>query len=144
MKTVADLSRIVPDKNNLITKWVCHHLGYGTDWLEKYQTFGVIRQGKIIAGLIYHDVHIGNDVSWTIYATDKHWCTKRILKFFMREAFEYLQCRRINILVNTDNEKCLKFVTGLGFKKEGQLRQFREDGQDCYILGLLKSENKYK
>lgn len=144
MKTVADLSKIISDQNNLITEWVCRNLGYKTNWLQNYHTFGVVRNNKIIAGLIFHDVHINDDVSWTIYSTDKHWCTKKIIKFFMREAFEYLGCRRINILVNTDNDKCLKFVTGLGFKKEGLLRQFRENGQDCYILGLLKSENKYK
>ena len=144
MKVVAEFSKIITDKDNIITKWVCERLGYGTCWLQNYITFGIVRNEKIIAGLIFHDIHLGDDVSWTIYSTDKHWCTKKIIKFFMKMAFEYYQCRRINILVNTDNDKCLKLVTGLGFKTEGLLRQFRENGQDCYILGLLKSENKYQ
>jgi len=31
----------------------------------------------------------------------------------------------------------------LGFKIEGLLRRFREDGSDCYFLGLLKEERKF-
>ncbi len=144
MKTEAEFSKVVSDHNNIITEWVCHQLGYGTEWLQNYITYGVLRKKKIIAGLIFHDIHPGDDLSWTIYSSDKHWCTRKIIKFFMQEAFEYFQCRRINILVNTDNKKCLKLVTGLGFRNEGLLRRFRENGQDCYILGLLKSENKYQ
>lgn len=143
MKTEADCSRIVPDQNNIIARWVCQGLKEDESWLKDYRTFGVMRQGKIIAGVIFHHACIGENVWWTIYSIDKHWCTRRIIKEFMREAFEFLKCRRINLLVDEDNQDCLKFVTRLGFRIEGLLRQFRESGKNCYILGLLKSENKY-
>ena len=143
MKVAADCSDIVPDYNNVIARWVCSGLGEKTDWLHDYRTYGVMRNSEIIAGLIFHNLNYGQDVWWTIYSVNPRWCTRRILKSFMWEAFEHLHCRRINLLVNTDNEKCLRFVRRLGFKIEGRLRAFREDGRDCYILGLLKSESKY-
>jgi len=143
MNKEMEYSDIVPDYDNIITKWICSMLGENTNWIQNYQTFGIIRNSKIIAGLIFHNLNYGQDVWWTIYSNDKHWCTRKIIKRFMYEAFEVLQCRRINLLVNTDNQQCLKFVTRLGFKIEGCLRQYREDGKDCYILGLLKSENKF-
>ena len=143
MKMVTDCSKIVPDYNNIITQWVCNGLGENTSWLQNYKTYGVMRNSKIIAGLIFHNLNYGHDVWWTIYSTNRHWCTRRIIKQFFSEAFDTLQCRRINLLVDTDNQACLKFVTRLGFKIEGCLRQYRENEKDCYILGLLKTENKY-
>ena len=115
MNTVADYSEIVPDNHNIICDWVCRKLKLGTDWLTSYRTFGIMRNGKIIAGLIFHNARFEQDVWWTIYSTDKHWCNRRILKEFMREAFINLKCRRINLLVDIDNEECLRFVKRLGF-----------------------------
>jgi len=144
MKTVADCSNIIiPDNNDTIARWVCKGLGENTNWLYNYQTFGVMRKGKIVAGLIFHDIRVGQDVWWTIYSIDPRWCCRRIIKDFMYLAFQILKCRRINLLVNPDNKSALNFVTRLGFKIEGYLRQFRDNGSDCCILGLLKSENKY-
>ena len=143
MNMVADYSEIVPDNYNIICEWICRELKLGTDWLTNYRTFGIMRNNKIIAGLIFHNARFGQDVWWTIYSTDKHWCNRRILKEFMHEAFINLKCRRINLLVDTDNESCLEFVKRLGFKIEGLLRQYRDNGKNCYILGLLKSETKY-
>jgi len=143
MSKATDCSEIVHDYNNIITRWVCAGLKENTDWLQNYKTYGVMRHGKIIAGLIFHNLNYGQDVWWTIYSTDSHWCNRRIIKQFMNEAFEHLKCHRINLLINIDNKSCINFVTRLGFQIEGCLRKFRENGQDCYILGLLKSENKY-
>ena len=67
-----------------------------------------------------------------------------IIKEFMRIAFDVFSVYRINIVVDTDNDKCLKFVQRLGFTKEGCLREFGDQRQNRYILGLLKAENKYK
>ena len=136
-------NKVVPDTGNVITDWVCRQLGYETRWPQQYMTFGVLQGEKIIAGLIFHDIHPMQDVTWTIYSENKTWCKRHIIKEFMRLAFAVFQCRRINILVDTDNQQCLKFVTRLGFKKEGLLRAYRENGKDCYFLGLLREENQY-
>lgn len=138
-----DYCKIIPDTNDIIAQWVCEGLKTDTGWLQNYITFGVLYKTKIVAGLIFHDIHYGQDVTWTIYSRDRHWCTRRVIKTFMQIAFEDFKCRRINLLVNPDNKICLDFVTRLGFVKEGYLRRFRENGEDCYILSLLKTENKY-
>ena len=135
--------KILPDINNLITNWVCQGLEFDTRWLKNYQTFGFSQNNKMVGGLIFHDIRIGQDVWWTIYSTDKRWCNRRMLRQMFSFAFSRLKCKRINILVNKDNQNCLKLVTKLGFKKEGLLRSFRENGEDCYILGILKTECKW-
>lgn len=44
----------------------------------------------------------------------------------------------------TGNVKSLKLVKGLGFKTEGLLRRYRSSGEDCYLLGMLKNECKWR
>ena len=144
MKTEADCCKIVRDTDNIITNWVCRNLNLSADWVKNNITLGVVKNNQIIAGLIYHDIEVGKMLSWTIYSHDKHWCTRKIVKELMRIAFDVFGVRRINIVVDTDNNKCLNFVQRLGFKIEGTLRNFGDQGQDRYVLGLLQSDNKYK
>lgn len=142
MKTAAEFCSLIADSGNLIAEWVCRNLHLDTDWLGNNITYGIVKNKRLIGGLIFHDIHVGHDVWWTIYTNDKHWCSRRLLRIFLQEAFERLRCRRINLLVNPDNAECLKLVTRMGFKIEGRLRSFRDDGGDCYILGLLPEESK--
>lgn len=58
-------------------------------------------------------------------------------------AFKAMGCRRISLLVDKSNAASLNFVKKLGFQQEGILRSFRENGEDCYILGMLKDECKW-
>ena len=144
MKQEVDCCKIVRDTDNYINNWICKGLDINNDWIKNSITFGVLKNENILAGLIFHDIEIGKMLSWTIYSIDKHWCTRKIIKEFMRIAFEVFLVRRINIIVDTNNVECLHFVKRLGFKREGHLREFGDKGQDRYILGLLKSENIYK
>jgi len=46
-------------------------------------------------------------------------------------------------LVSTTNLPCIRLVERLGFKQEGLLRKYRDDGSSCFFYGILKSENKW-
>lgn len=132
--------RIIQDKTGEITRWVCQGLGYNTAWLDDYLTFGFEYEGKLVGGLILHDWRCGQDIWWTVYTVDKHWCNRRMLRQMFALVFCTLKCRRINILVSKSNVRSLNFVRRLGFKIEGLLRQYRENGEDCYFMGMLATE----
>ena len=136
---------IIKDEGELITDWICEGLKENTSWLGEHLTFGIIRQNKLIGGIIFHDYRPNQDIWLTIFTKNKKWCSKAVLKFIFGVAFADLQCRRINLLVSKSNAKCLNFVLKTGFRLEGCLRSFRENGEDCYVLGMLKNEcNFYK
>lgn len=143
MKQPPEYCKIIYDTNGKITDWVCRCLNYPQDTLENYRTIGFLIGDRVIGGLIYHNVRPKRDLWWTIYTIDKRWCNRRALKLIFGLAFNHWQVERISLLVNTDNHECIKLVEGLGFKKEGLLRQYRDDGSDCYFYGMLKSENKW-
>lgn len=132
--------KVYVDANGDIMRWVCKGLSYDANWVGENLTFGFAFNNRMVGGLIFNQYRPHHDVWWTIFACDKHWCTRAVLRQMFSEAFNELDCRRINLLVSKKNKHSLNFVRRLGFKKEGILRQFREDGDDCYILGMLKQE----
>lgn len=136
--------KIIADSGDVITRFVCEGLGYDTDWLDEHFTIGFIKGGRLLGGLIYHNIRPGRDVWWTLYTTDKRWCCKRILNFMFGLAFDYFGCRRVSMSADADNADCLKLASKLGFKPEGLLRGYRDNGKNCIIMGMLKNEYKLK
>lgn len=143
MKSEAALYRIKPDCGGVIMKWICDGLGEDTDWVGDSYTFGIEYRGQIVGGIIMNNYRKDLDVWLTIYSTSPHWCSKSVLKYIFTTCFETLNCKRVNIFVSKDNQKSLNLCTRLGFKKEGLLRQYRENGQDCFIMGMLKKECRW-
>lgn len=143
MNRDAALCDVVTDNKDKITDWVCLGLRIGTEWLDKHYTIGFWYKNKLIGGLIYHNIRKGRDVWWTLYTTDKHWCTKRILKFMFSVAFDYFNCKRITMMTDRNNFKCLKLAQRLGFKVEGILSHYGDMGEDKIIMGLVKEQSKF-
>ena len=135
--------KLVVDFDHQISRWVCKKLNISESEAEG-MAVGFVVKNELIGGLVFHNLRKDCELWWTIYTTDKRWCTRSILKQIFGIAFEFYNVRRISLLVNTDNYPCINLVERLGFKKEGCLRQYREDGADCYIYGMLKSENLWK
>lgn len=137
---MTDYVEILPDISEDITHWICRGLNTGESWIGKHITYGFALGNKMLGGLIFNDLRFNHDVWWTIYAEDKRWCNRNVLRKMFAAAFIDMRCRRINVLVETDNLKSINLVKRLGFKQEGLLRQYTENGHDCYLFGMLKQE----
>ena len=140
MKSEPALCRIIADLDGSIAKWVCDGLEYDTDWVGANVTMGIVLDGKLIAGIIFNDVRHGRDVWLTIHSIDKRWCNRRVLRAIFDLAFNIMDCKRVSLFVSKDNEPSIKLVERLGFVREGLLRQYRDDGNDCFVYGMLKSD----
>lgn len=132
-----------PDTTGEVIRWVCAGLGDNPDDYGANLTLGVWLGDKLIAGIILNDHRPHIDTWMTIYSEDKRWCKRAVVKYVFSVVFGLMDCRRANVFVSKDNHKSLKLALGLGFKIEGLLRQYRENGADCYILGMLKTECKW-
>lgn len=135
--------QIVPDKNDVITKWICKGLNYDENWITDHITFGFRLNEELIGGLIFHDYRPQQEIWWTVYSVDKRWCNRRMLRIMFGMAFEFFGCKRISLLVNKSNTASLNFVKKLGFQQEGMFRAYRDNGEDCCIFGMLKNECKW-
>lgn len=143
MSLETEFYKIMPDFGGIIKKWICDGLGENTDWVGDNYTFGISYKGKMVAGLIFNNYRANLDLWMTIYSTSPKWCSKSVLKYIFTTCFVTLNCKRANVFVSKDNHKSLSLCERLGFKKEGLLRQYRENGDDCYILGMLKQECRW-
>lgn len=143
MKSEAGLYKIWPDCCDVILQWICAGLGENTDWIGENYTFGISYKDKMVGGLIFNNYRPNVDVWLTIYSTSPRWCSKFVLKYIFKTCFETLNCRRVNVLVSKSNKRSFDLCRRLGFVKEGFLRQYRENGEDCYIMGMLKKECRW-
>lgn len=137
------LSDVVWDKDLMTLPWALQGLSIPPNAVRVFMALAFLKEGKLVGTLLFHDGYAAHDVWWTIYTTHPSWCCKRFLKKAFRAAFCDLKCRRIGILVRSDNEKSLKLVRGLGFSEEGRLRAIGENGEDCYVFSLLKEECRF-
>ena len=139
MNKAAASCKVIADKGDFITSWVCRGLGFDSDWVGEHFTIGFMVDGELIGGLIYHNIRPGRDVWWTLYTIDKRWCTRSVLRFMFGLAFDYYGCRRISMQTDIHNDKCQKLALKLGFEYEGVLKEFRDDGHDAVIMGITRN-----
>ena len=62
----------------------------------------------------------------------------------LRDIFRYCFARvgRITARTSTNNNRTLRMLRVLGFRQEGVLREWFQDGSDAVVFGLLKSEQR--
>jgi hypothetical protein len=143
MNKAAEFCKLVIDDDGRIGSFLCRELEIGVPVERIAGSFGFLIKDKIAGGVLFSDLRPGCDVWISIYANDKRWCCRRILRMIFGIAFELWGCRRINALVDTDNEQSLRLAAGVGFCYEGKMRKYRENGRDVYVLGMLKNECKF-
>ena len=137
---------IISGRMPWLVDWVSQGLGEpNTDWVgTNYYTVAFYYNGKLVGGLVCHDLRLGCDVWWTIYTTNKKWCNRKVLHHIFHLAFDVCKCRRISLGVSRNNMASLSLVKRLGFKFEGYLRGYRDNGEDVILFGMLKNECLWK
>jgi len=119
------------DTNNLvfgrdidIAAWVARNLPtVGDDGFGPCTAIGVMRNGEVIAGVVFHgyrQTYSSIDVS--IFSTSPAWASKRTIAQILAYPFIQLGCRRVAAQVEAKNTRAQKFLTGIGFVREGVAR----------------------
>jgi RimJ/RimL family protein N-acetyltransferase len=120
--------------------WVAEQLGV-SGWLGDYRAIGVIRGGKLIAGVVYYAYRHPN-IEMAVAAIDPQWATRKNLKAFFSYPFIELGCKRVTGLVDTDNRHARKIDERLGFVHEATLKDAHPNG-DAEIYRMLKTECRW-
>ena len=127
----------------LLKEWVNHRLKEPV-MQEEVFTVAVIddESYEILAGAIFSS-YTGENV-FLSGAIDKEGIgkvTRGHLADMLKVAYqEPFNCLRITALVQPDNERSKRFVTGLGFKHEGTLRDYLAEDTETLIYGLTRRE----
>jgi hypothetical protein len=100
---------------------------------------GVIVNTELVAGMAWSGVERGN-VEITFAADSPKWATRETIARLMWGMFVKLDCHRVTTRIAASNKRALRFNEGIGFKREGLIREGWGPGEDCVLLGLLRSE----
>lgn len=144
MKQASDLSRVQvlckADQTGAVIKFVADGLG---DKIEEYipaLAIGIYEGEALIGGVLINDIRPKRDCWLTIYTSTPKWAKRHVMRYVFGVVFNLIKCERCSVLVSKSNKKSLDMCLRLGFKKEGLLRCYRDNGDDCYVLGMLKKE----
>lgn len=119
------------------------------DWLDVERTyFGNCRtitvwSGKKLLAIVVYSAYTGINCEMSVAAKSKNWARKDIISVLLKYPFDQLGCQRITLLVRENNKPVIRLAERVGFIREGCLRQFHDDGTNCIVLGMLKSERRH-
>jgi RimJ/RimL family protein N-acetyltransferase len=135
------MKRIVWDQPERVMRYVAEKVGEKE--LFGYSAIGLERNGDLVAGVLYEQ-HNGPNVMMHV-ASDgsRHWMTPSYMAACFRYPFLQLGVQRVSALVRAENSNAHRFLTALGFKQEGLLREAAADGTDFVLYGMLKRECRY-
>jgi RimJ/RimL family protein N-acetyltransferase len=127
-----------------VCEWVSLGLfGEPTGFDDKARATGVVKSGKLIAGIIYTNYQPELSIEMSIFSLDKSWCSRYNLNAFFKYPFIDLKVKRVSTLCSATERDIIMFNKRLGFKQEGYHRDAWHSGGDTISFGMLKSECKW-
>ena len=86
-----------PEAHDAISKWVSlHSFGHSENVWPGSSSYGVLRDGKPIAGVVYHDYRPqSGTVQYSGAATDRSWLMGPSLHYMFSYMFDALNCQMV-------------------------------------------------
>lgn len=108
-----------------------------------FQALAVLNdEGRFVAGVVI-DLYYGHDCRMAC-ATESPMAWKdSVLAAIFNYTFVQLGCARVTAFSTKGNKRSRRFLEGLGFVLEGNLRLGYNGVKDMLIYGLLASECRY-
>jgi RimJ/RimL family protein N-acetyltransferase len=128
-----------------VADWVAAripHVGYG-EAFGPLAALGIARDGELIAGAVYHNYLAGYRVGELSFAASTpRWATRGNIRAVLHVPFEQYQWRRLTAVVAHDNVPVQKLLAGVGFKREGAVREMFASRPKVHgvIFGMLSRE----
>jgi RimJ/RimL family protein N-acetyltransferase len=144
--SVPIIEKITPQLDLIIdarvSQWVAAHIP-GLDNANDFgphTSLGIGMNGEIIAGMVYNNWHPGyKSVELAMAATRPDWARRATISKLLGYPFLQLGVQRVTTLIRASNDRALRLNAGLGFVREGVIRQGYGD-EDMIVMGLLRSD----
>lgn len=129
-------------KDAKVRQWVCDQLE-APSFNESATSIGILRNGELIAGIVYNNYIPGRTIEMSIASTHPKWCARKILNSLFAYPFLQLGVKRVQATSSIHNHHAHNFLERLGFQKEGVLRELYYGGGDAVLYSMLKHECKW-
>lgn len=121
-----------------------------TDWVGQRvecedfgpcETLAVVDRTQLLAGVVYSNYRNAS-IEMSIATTTPRWASRRVIRELLNYPFVQLRCRRVHSFVRADNNHSQRLAEGVGFVREGVLREADTDGSDILFYGLTRTDWK--
>lgn len=107
---------LVLGRDREVANWVGFRLGIFE--FGPCAAIGVVRDGHMVAGAVFHD-YCHPDVQMSFAAATPRWSTPDAVRGILRYPFLQLNCRRITCLTPLADGQVQRVMAKLGFRHEG-------------------------
>lgn len=131
----------------------CGRGGKYVEWADKHiltddrfpedSVYIALVDGEKIRGVTVFTDYRGDSISLHGAGAFVGWMTPRYVRFVYDYIFNQLGCKRVGVMVRTDNIKAIVTDLKMGYKFEGCLRHADTDGSDLYIMGMTREECRW-
>ena len=128
------------DNTGEVLNYVVNGLGDKKEDYEPSLAIGIYKGDNLIGGVLLNDIRPQRDCWVTIYTTSKEWAKRHVMKYVFTIVYGLIGAKRCSAFISESNKQSFSVCKRLGFKQEGLLRQYRDDGENCYVMGMLKQE----
>ena len=132
---------IIADQKIRVGEWVSKKLGK-TSGLYEYQSIGIERDGKIIAGVVIDNYKKNASCSIHCAGDGGKWLNRKFLFVVFDYVFRQLQCKVVVNQVDSSNDKSIRFTSHLGFKESFRINGACENG-DLIIFTLRREDCRW-
>jgi RimJ/RimL family protein N-acetyltransferase len=100
--------------------------------------------GKFVAGLIVSNFR-GSDCEISMAAETATWAKKGIMRYIFSYIFNKMNCIRCTCIVQKvdSSKRTRRFLEGMGFVLEGNLRLAYDGETDALVYGLLRRDCRF-
>jgi len=97
---------------------------------------------EFMAVVLYTD-YTGMDIAMHIASVSPKWATRESLRVIFTYPFVELGVQRVSAATKQSYAHALEALRRVGFVREGELRNYHEDGDSDIISGMLKEECRW-
>lgn len=140
---------ILYDAHKELADWVSMGMfGIKEYYEDKTKAIGHVKDGKLIAAVVYNNFTVRPDgsfltVEMSVHSIDKRWATRQYLRAVFEYPFIQLGLERVQTACSAQDEGSIMFNQKLGFVPEGVMRKAWPLGGDTILFSMLKEECKY-
>jgi len=133
------VGRILLYADDYVAEWMGEQMG--TRIIPPYTAFGVVSaHGQLVGGVVINEIQ---EASCEVSIVAPKRVSRSLLRVTASYVFDTLGCNRVTARTRASTLKVRKFIEKVGFRQEGILRAFYEDGDDAVLFGMLRNECRW-
>jgi RimJ/RimL family protein N-acetyltransferase len=144
MKDAYIVGSILMNADEAVKAFVAPRLphGDGHQFRKEDTALGVIRSGKLVGGVVYHD-YTGPTVFMSGAFVDPKWALPGTLRALFDYPFNTLKVENFLTATARNNKRARRLDEGLGFELVGMIKNYWGAGKDCALYQMPRSKCRW-